>query len=959
MPLSAGTRLGPYEIAASLGAGGMGEVYRARDLRLDRDVAVKVLARDAHVASARERFQREARLIASLSHPSICAVYDVGQTPDGHDFLVLELLHGASLQQRIARGALETESSIAIAIAIADALDAAHTAGVIHRDIKPANILLTARGPKILDFGIAKTIAAQAPPAASTHLAESPMTSVGSVVGTMAYMSPEQIRGEALDGRSDLFSFGLVLYEMLTGRPPFTGPTSTAIGAAILYEQPTPPRAVRPEVPQPLEAIVLKAIVKERTERYQRASELLHDLQQVRDHASAIASPAPAAIGKSRRKMLALTVATALVAAIAVSAIFFRARTTRTPSITLTDKDTLVLADFTNTTGDAVFDGTLRQGLAIQLGQSPFLSLISDGRIQQTLRLMTKPADEPLTSSVAREVCQRTSSAAVVDGSIGSLGTQYVLGVRAIDCHSGDVLVQEQAPAARKEDVLKVLSDLAATLRTRLGESLASVESHDTPIYEATTSSFEALKAFSSGIQLDFTQGVDAVPMFRRAVELDPNFAMAHNLLGLRYSTNGESELARKHTTRAYELRERVSDRERFFIEAMYDRHVTGNLEREQETLELWVRTYPRDLNANGLQGGYVSSGTGRHQDKLDAAKKKLTLDPNDRIAPGNIAQALAALERLDEAERASRDNLARNLGGVDKLVLAFNLAFLRDDHAGMEAAAARAKGNLGGEALMAHAESLALAHTGQLKAATVKSKEAVALAERAGQREAAALYESAAGVWNALCDNVTEARARSAAALARVDGRDVSYAVAFSSALTGDLARAERLATALERQFPEDTGVQYNYLPAMRALLLIAKREYGQAVEVLRANVRYELALPPTSFDAGFGALYPVYVRGMSHLAAGQHQQAAVEFEKILQHRGIVQGDPIGALAHLQLGRALAQANDLVKARGAYQSFLTLWKNADKDASLYQRAKTEFEALTASSPGPSPTPRP
>ena len=526
MAVAPGTRFGPYEIVGPVGAGGMGEVYKARDTRLDRDVAIKVLpAALTGEAAARARFLREARAAASLQHPNICTLHDVGETGDGRVFLVMELLHGGTALQRVAQGPLGLAALVDAGIALADALETAHAAGIVHRDIKPANVVLTARGPKILDFGVAQIRSAAPASSAHTALPDPQLTSPGTAVGTVAYMSPEQLQGEALDARSDLFSLGLVLFELATGRPAFTGGTSSAIAAAILHHAPATPSTLRPGLSTRIDDVILKALEKDRGLRYQSAAEIRADLQRLKRDSDAVAVTVPPtsrpAAGRLRRWTALAAAASLFAAGIAVWAVY-----ARRPAPLLTDTATLVLADFVNTTGDPVFDDTLRQGLAVQLQQSPFLSLVSDQRIRETLRLMGHAADAPLSREAAREACERIGGGAMLEGSIASLGTQYVLGLRAERCGSGDVLAEEQVQAADKEDVLDALSRAASAFRTRVGESLSTIEQHNRPLEEASTPSLDALKAFSAAVASNTRQ--DAVPLYQRAIEIDPGFALAH-----------------------------------------------------------------------------------------------------------------------------------------------------------------------------------------------------------------------------------------------------------------------------------------------------------------------------------------------------------------------------------------------------------------------------------------------
>ena len=929
----------------------MGEVYSGRDVRLDRGVAIKVLP--AHLtdsAQARARLQREARAVAALSHPNICTIFEVGETADGHVFLVMELVRGETLQQRLLRGPLEVGGLMEAGIAVADALDVAHAAGIVHRDIKPANIMLTARGPKILDFGLAKA-AAHAGPDASVQPTETGhplLTEPGTTVGTFAYMSPEQLRGEDVDARTDLFSFGLVLYEMATGRPAFAGATTAVVGAAILHDEPAPPSGLRRDLPERLDAVVLKAIEKDRTLRYQHASELRADLQRLKrdsEPARAVASAASAARTTLGRRWAWTAAVIAGLATLALAGYVFLHRP---PA--LTDTDTIVLADFVNRTDDPVFDETLRQGLAVQLEQSPFLSLVPEERIRRTLTMMNQPPDARLTPEIAQSVCTRAGGTAVLEGSIAALGSAYVLALRARSCTTGDILDDEQAQAARKEDVLGALSQMANRFRTRVGESLATVRKHSTPLEDATTPSLEALKAYTTGVKV-FMSAADAPaqPLFKRAIALDPDFAMAYARLGITYSVLGESALARETTIKAYELRHRASDSERFFISTLYDRQVTGNLEREQQTLESWIETYPRDPNPHGLLAGFATTSTGQYERSVEESEKAIALDPDAAPAYGSKAFSYIYQGRLAEAEATTRRAVARKLIFRDFLIVPYIVALARDDREGMARAEAQAKEQPAGryvEDMLLHVGALALARAGRLQEARQSARNAVAVARASGQLERAAMFEAAVAVWEAFYGNATAARQTADAALALGRGRDVDYAAAFALAVAGDLPRSRALADDLARGFPEDTSVQLMYLPALRALLAVSASQPAAATEALQAASRFDLALGGLGFNAFYGAMYPVYVRGEAYLAAHKPADAAAEFRKIVDHRTITLGDPVDAIARVQLARALVMAGDTVKAQAAYEDVLALWRNADPGIPLLEQARSEYASL-------------
>ncbi len=615
--------------------------------------------------------------------------------------------------------------------------------------------------------------------------------------------------------------------------------------------------------------------------------------------------------------------------------------------IVLGEKNSVLIADFTNTTGDPVFDGTLRQGLAVQLEQSPVLSLLSEDRIQQALRLMGQPSDARLTPDITRQICERTGSAAVLEGSMASMGSQYVLGLRAKNCRNGEVFAEEQAQTARKEDVLNALSQLATKFRTRVGESLTTVEKYDTTLAEATTPSLEALKAYSTGWKFAHTGSEEAAePFFKRATEIDPKFAMAYASLGLMYGSNGESALATENTSKAYELRDRASDHEKFFITAYYHGRATGNQEKAQQTCEAWAQVYPRDFIPHGMLSGFIYPSSGEYQRAAEEAEKAIQFAPDNAIGYVNLGYSNVYLDRPAEAERALRRASERRIEGPLISLLGYDVAFLKDDKAGMGRQMVLARGKSGVEDWISDREAFVLANSGHLHEARKMSQRAVNFAQEAGHQERSALFEIRAALREAFFGNAPAAKRGAMAALELAKNREVQYGAAFALALSGNSSEAQTLANDLERNFPEDTSVRFNYVPSVRALLALNHGEPFHAIEVLQTAVPNELGQPRSAINGFFGALYPVYVRGQAFMAARQGAEAVTEFQKILDHRGAVVGDPIAALAYLQLGRAYALSGDQTKAKIAYQDFLTLWKDADPDIPVLQQAKAEYAKL-------------
>ena len=974
-----GTLISHYRILEKLGEGGMGVVYKGEDTRLERFAALKFLPNEfANDKQMRDRFLREARAASALNHPNICTIYDVGEA-EGKVFIAMEFLDGVTLRELVESGPVESVRLLNIADQVLDGLEAAHEEGIIHRDIKLGNIFFTKSGrAKILDFGLAKkTVSKPATAVAaggeSRRPGEQHLTSGLAALGTAAYMSPEQALGKPLDERTDLFSFGIVLYEMASGRAPFRGDTTGMLFLSIVQENPEPVRKINPDLPEGLQQIVDKCLQKDRDQRYQKAAEIRNDLRLLQSRwaarqagveetqartpvpeswspttANHIPSSAPVeGISKAaeehrpRRSVWRSWKARVGIACLAFLLILAEGLYLRSQHAhQLRPSDSVVLADFTNTTGDSVFDESLKQAARFDLEQSPFLNVLSDRRVMDLLQEMSRPANQRLTMEVTREVCLRSNSKALIVGSITPNGSHYLVGLRALACDTGTVIAESRVEASNRSDVLKALAKADEQLRRKLGESLPSIQKFNRPLEESTTSSLEALQAYTEGMTAFQSNGLaEAVPHFQLAIQLDPNFAQAHAALGSVYYSAGQNMAGDENFQRAYELRNRVNERERFAITANYFRRTTGQVDQAIRTCQEWIRLYPDDYAGHlALGGSYLS--VGKLEQAVQSDRVAIQLGPDRISAYVNAMVAYKDLERYDEAKAIFDAARARNLDNDILRINRYVIAFLEADKASLEEQLRWAHTKPGSEDRLLEDWADTQAYYGLYAESRKFGNKAIAAAMRDRVNERSLEHQAHQALREAEVGNRVLVRQLATPTLMSSDGVYVRVLTALALAKVGANAESEKLASELDRNKPLHELVQNYYLPTIRAVIELNKNHPDKSIAILEPALSLERA--STLLDG----LEPAYVRGQAYLQEGKGSEAAKEFQKLLDHPGLVELWVTGALARLQMARAEDLSGNSEAARKHYQDFFALWKDADPNLPILKQAKAEYARL-------------
>ena len=933
-----GRTLSHYRIVKKIASGGMGSVYVAEDTKLSRQVALKALpAEMAQNEERRSRFEREAKAVAALNHPNIVMVHSVEEV-EGVHFITMELVRGKTLSELLPKHGLSLSKFFGIAVPLTDAVAAAHQSGITHRDLKPDNVMLSEEGRvKVLDFGLAKPQQGFVSGGSGSEVATEHMTREGGILGTLHYMSPEQAEGKSVDHRSDIFSLGIIFYEMLTGHRPFAGETPASIISSIIKDTPLSVTELKPSIPRDLAKIIKRCLAKDPERRYQNSKDVRNELEEAKqdvDTGEAFEGATVVRPSMFARGMKVWLGATAAVAVLVGAFLFFRG----SAAPPLTERDTILLTDFTNTTGEAVFDDTLKQALAIQLGQSPYLNILPEERVRETLELMGRLVDERVTRAIGREICQREGIKAMLAGSIAGLGSTYVITLDAVNCRTGESLAGEQVEAESQDEVLKALGSATSRLRGKLGESLSTVEQLDAPIERATTPSLAALKAFSlAEIERAKASPLSAIPLYKRAIELDPNFALAHARLGTVYDNAGEPDLAREHRTKAFALRDRVSELEKLYITAHYYNAITGEIDRARETYELWKKTYPRNWTPyNNLAVNYMDIGG--YEKAVEEAREALRLEPNHSLPYANLGWAYLFLGRLDEAEAIFQQAVERGLDAAAGIHQAlYRIAYLEGDAAAMTREVEWSRGKPG-ESGMLGTQAFVAGEAGKVGKARRLRERASELALQRGLKQVAAGYLLDQAVLEGAFGNAREARQTVDRAF-DLQGSDAPDGRAgLALALAGDLAGAEAQSDALAAsRAPTDTLFHARTLPRVRAAIALGRNDPGRAIELLE---------PARTYELGGGGAWVVLLRGRAHLGADEPLEAATELQKILDRRSLFAGGPAFSLALLELARSKFQAGDSTASRRAYQDLLARWKDADPDLPVLQQAKAEYARL-------------